>query len=459
MYVDPRIPRDIFGWHSPRLDLPMPIVRYGDWGRPLLLLPTAQADFLEYERFYLIKSIEHHILAGRVQVFSINSINEYAWMKRGLPPAEAARRQSLFSGYLEEEVIPHIRRSLRDPSVRVAVSGASFGAFYAANAFFRRPDLFGTLIAMSGFYDLGPDYLDGFMNDDVYFNNPLSYLPNVNDHGVLEEMRHHSQIHIVTGQGAYEHPEASRRLSRVLNAKSIPHNLDLWGHDVKHDWPTWRQMLDYYIGHKLGWLSNEKGGSPLRAPLVSPIGLGPRPPRRRGETGRPLRRRSGDDRRALQSRQRDAHPLIGFARGALAPGSRHRHVEDRRLERVEPRRALEAELRGGERHPHAAVGVDLALARVTADDRSNERPDLRGAPTRAQQVVALVELEESIARVRRRREHQRREQPLAVERDRRRHGPPPPVARPSRSSNSARWWVRSASTSSSRSPATILSSL
>jgi esterase/lipase superfamily enzyme len=231
----------------------MPIVRYGDWGPAFLLFPTAQADFLEHERFYLIKSIEHHIRAGRLQVFSINSINDQSWMNRSLPIHEKARRQALYSGYVEEEVIPHIRRCLHNSSARIAVGGASFGAFYAANAFFRRPDLFSTLLAMSGFYDLRPDYLHGFMNDEVYFNNPMSFVSNMSDAGTYHTLRHQSQIHILTGQGSYEHPEASRRFSNLLWHKQIPHNLDMWGHDMPHDWPTWRKMLDYYVDERLGF--------------------------------------------------------------------------------------------------------------------------------------------------------------------------------------------------------------
>src|SRR3954462_10830453 len=72
-----------------------------------------------------------------------------------------------------------IRKSLQNPSARIMISGGSFGAFQAANQFLRRPDLFDTLIAMSGFYDLAPGYLQGFMSSDAYFNNPMSYLPNM----------------------------------------------------------------------------------------------------------------------------------------------------------------------------------------------------------------------------------------------------------------------------------------
>ena len=231
----------------------MPIARYGNWGHALLLLPTAQADFLEYERFWLIKSIEHHIFAGKVTVFSIDSINQHAWMNRNVPPWEKARRQALYASYVEEEVVPHIRRVLQNDSARIGVSGASFGAFHAANQFFRRPDMFDTLLAMSGFYDIS-GYCDGYFDDNVYFNNPMSYVANLSDPFAYHLLRH-SQIHIMTGQGAYERPDLSRKFSQLLWDKGIWNNLDLWGHDMPHDWPTWRKMLDYYVGERLGWLA------------------------------------------------------------------------------------------------------------------------------------------------------------------------------------------------------------
>jgi esterase/lipase superfamily enzyme len=250
-YVDPALPRKIDGWSSPVLELDMPIVVYGDRGKPLLLFPTAAADFLENERFFLVKSVEPAILAGRVRLFSIDSINRHAWMDASLPVPEQARRQNLFSRYVEEEVVPYIRKVCGDDEERIATTGASFGAFHAANALFRRPDLFDTLIAMSGFFDLGPDYLRGYHDDNCYFNNPAWYLQGL-EGPYLELLRTRCSIHLVTGQGDYEKPDASRSFAALLAWREIPHNLDLWGHDVSHDWPWWRKMLPYYV-ERLGF--------------------------------------------------------------------------------------------------------------------------------------------------------------------------------------------------------------
>ena len=181
----------------------------------------------------------------------IDSINQHAWMDRSLPVREQARRQALYSGYVEEEVVPYIRTAVGNHSERIATTGASFGAFHAANAFFRRPDLFDTLIGMSGFYDLGPSYLRGYSDENCFFNNPAWFLAGLSD-GPLHTLRHHSRIVIATGQGAFEAPHASRNLSEILHQKGIPHWLDVWGHDVNHDWPWWRRMLPHFID-KLGY--------------------------------------------------------------------------------------------------------------------------------------------------------------------------------------------------------------
>ena len=98
---------------------------------------------------------------------------------------------------------------------------------------------------MSGAYDVR-SFADGYYDENIYFNNPVDYVPNMEDHNLLEQIRQ-CNIHIVTGQGSWEKPESSKRMSGILTSKNIPHQLDLWGHDWPHDWPTWRVMLDVYF--------------------------------------------------------------------------------------------------------------------------------------------------------------------------------------------------------------------
>jgi esterase/lipase superfamily enzyme len=250
-YLDERLPRRLDGWHSPTLGKGMPIAVYGWAGKPVLLFPTAAADYLENERFFLIKAVEPALFAGKIRLFSIDSINRLAWMDDKLPVAEQARRQMLYARYIENEVVPYIRGVCGDAGARVTTTGASFGAFHAANSLFRRPDLFEGTIAMSGFYDLAPDYFHGYSDDNCYFNNPLWYLRDLGGEP-LDLLRTACNIVVVTGQGEWEVPEASRRLSRLLNEREIPHVFDQWGHDVNHDWPWWRKMLPHYVGRMFG---------------------------------------------------------------------------------------------------------------------------------------------------------------------------------------------------------------
>ena len=240
--------RVIDDWHSPSLNRQMEIVTYGHYGFPLLLFPTAAADFLEYERFQLIDAIGEFIDAGRVKVFSINSINRDSWLNKQVHPHDKGVRQAQYNQYISREVVPYIWHSCRD-RVGIITAGASLGAFHCANQLFRRPDLFDGMIAMSGAYDIRGYYDGDYYDDNVYFNNPVDYLPNLGDHDLwlLQQKRH---IHIVTGQGDYENPDASRRLAGILYNKGIPFELNLWGYDMPHDWPTWRAMLRYYLSEK-----------------------------------------------------------------------------------------------------------------------------------------------------------------------------------------------------------------
>ncbi len=236
--------REIHKWKSVNLHKEMEIAVYGHYGYALLMFPTAGADYLEYERFYLIDSIADYINSGALKVFSINSINNESWMNKSLLPAEKIRRQEEYNKYITEEVLPFITQHCRT-EVPVVTAGASLGAFHAANTFFRRPDLFAGLIAMSGVYDL-KHYTDGYFDDTCYFNSPVDYLPGIDDEDILSALRNKNII-IASGRGAYEDPDASKQLSDILHSKNIPHWFDLWGEDMTHDWPTWRKMLPYFL--------------------------------------------------------------------------------------------------------------------------------------------------------------------------------------------------------------------
>ncbi|MCY1532683.1 hypothetical protein D9M68_679660 [compost metagenome] len=122
---------------------------------------------------------------------------------------------------------------------KVITAGCSFGGYHAANFAFRHPWIVSHLFSMSGAFDI-KDQLDGFYNNDVYFNNPVDFLPN-NMNPELWNMK------IVLGTTDRDLCKGdNERLSAVLHQKGINHWLDI-RQNADHDWPTWRQMLPEYV--------------------------------------------------------------------------------------------------------------------------------------------------------------------------------------------------------------------
>src|SRR6185295_14214194 len=98
--------RETTSWYSHNLNMDMPLVAYGEAGYPLLMFPTAAADYLEYERFYLVDAIKPLIEAGRIRAYSINSVNRWSLLNEEMPPKMKAELLTRYDRYITEEVLP-----------------------------------------------------------------------------------------------------------------------------------------------------------------------------------------------------------------------------------------------------------------------------------------------------------------------------------------------------------------
>jgi esterase/lipase superfamily enzyme len=185
---------------------------------------------------------------GKVKVFSIDSVNNESWLNNDMDPRHKSIRHQQWNDYVFNEVVPFIHEKTSSETP-VITCGASFGALHSMNLFLKRPDIINGVIAMSGVYDL-TEYTKGYFDDDVYFNSPVHYVPNLTDHAVLEQIRKSKHIHLLTGSGAYEDPAASGKFARILYDKGIWYELDVWGPEWPHDWNTWRVMLPHYLGSR-----------------------------------------------------------------------------------------------------------------------------------------------------------------------------------------------------------------
>lgn len=232
-------------WWSPELGREMPVATWGSRGRPVLLFPTAGGDHLECERFLLIRALQPFIDSGRIRVYACGSISGEGWLSATASPPHKAWLQARFDAYLSRELVPWIRHDVGDPQARLVATGASIGAYNAVNAATKHPDQFWLTIAMSGTYYFDR-WMDGYRDDNYYFNMPVLSLPNLGPSPQLDDLRR-SYFHLASGKGRWEAPQESLALGHILGAKGIPNWVELWGEDVDHDWPTWRSMLPLFL--------------------------------------------------------------------------------------------------------------------------------------------------------------------------------------------------------------------
>lgn len=236
--------KQVFHWHSPHVEQQVQLVRWGHFGRPVLLFPTAGGDAEEVERFHLIGVLMPLIESGRIKVYSTDSIAGKAWISGKHSAEFCAFLQNMFDALIYTEIVPAIRKDCDTPDIDIITAGASIGAFNAVASICRHPDVFNVAIAMSGTYDLSK-YLEDRFIQDFYFASPLHFLPGLE--GPQLELLRTRQILMPSGEGDFEDIGESWRMANVLGAKGIPNRVDPWGSQWRHDWVTWREMLPKYL--------------------------------------------------------------------------------------------------------------------------------------------------------------------------------------------------------------------
>lgn len=231
-------------WHSDRVEHTVRLVRWGHYGAPVLVFPTAGGDAEEIERHGLVGAVWPLVEAGRIKVFSLDSIAGRSWLE-GDDPRHSMWLQNRFDEMIFREVVPAIREDCRSADIEIITAGASIGAFNAVATLCRHPGDFRLAVGMSGTYDL-TGWLGGHWSEDFYFSSPLHYLPRLSSDAVLDKLRSRFIV-LATGRGRWENQGETWKLARVLGDKGIPNRVDLWSEDHDHDWPTWREMLPLYL--------------------------------------------------------------------------------------------------------------------------------------------------------------------------------------------------------------------
>jgi esterase/lipase superfamily enzyme len=225
------------------------VVVHGHYGRPLLFFPAESGTAWDFEHTGMLGAVWDLVAAGRVKAYCVDAFDGASWANAALPLEARARAHGRYESWILEQVVDFVHRDCGGFQ-EILVAGPSLGAFHAANFALKRADLFPLAICLSGSYDPTAWHGWGERGMALYFNNPMAYVANLQgDH--LAWLRAQVSLLLVCGQGMWEDTtgalEGTRRFAQALAAKGIRHELDLWGYDVPHDWPSWRAQLAHHL--------------------------------------------------------------------------------------------------------------------------------------------------------------------------------------------------------------------
>ncbi|MDR6195115.1 esterase family protein [Siphonobacter sp. SORGH_AS_0500] len=224
-------------YYSHHLNRNVEMLIFGHWGYPVLVFPTTLGRYYQAKDHQLVAAARPLIEQGKIKLYCVDSIDADSWYGKHLHPSARVHNANQYYLFLHDELVPWVQRQCNAP--RVAVSGCSFGGYHAANFAFRYPYKVSHLFTMGAAFDIRM-FMDGYYDNNVYFNNPPDYLPQSNDSNLWN-----MDIVLGTCQADFCRP-ANERLSSILSHKNIRHWLDIRGYGT-HDWPVWRDMFPQYL--------------------------------------------------------------------------------------------------------------------------------------------------------------------------------------------------------------------
>lgn len=221
---------------------------FGDRGARVLVFPTRVGRFFDYENWRIAASVADKIRAGEFQLFCVDSIDAESFYCDWAHPSGRIKRHLEYERYILDEVLPF--SETLNPSEELIAHGCSLGAYHAMNLGLRHPDRFCKIVSFSGRYDLTldigsyRDLLDGYYDDDVYYNIPNHYLANLDDEALLEKIR---KLDITFTIGRDDALLSNNEdLSQKLWGKGVWHHFAVWDEEA-HRARYWRRMAPVYL--------------------------------------------------------------------------------------------------------------------------------------------------------------------------------------------------------------------
>jgi esterase/lipase superfamily enzyme len=215
----------------------MEVLAFGTRGYPVILFPTSQGRFTENKDFKLIDSVAWFVDEGLVKIYCPDGIDSLSWYNRGIHPSQRVMNHIWYDQFLLTELVPLAQRETGVH--RVATAGCSFGGYHAMNFAFKHPEVAKYVFNMGAAFDIR-DQVDGYYDENVYFNNPPDFIPNAQN-------PFFNDMVVVLGTGTHDMCwDANERMAAILRNKGINHWLDV-RQGADHDWPVWREMFPHYL--------------------------------------------------------------------------------------------------------------------------------------------------------------------------------------------------------------------
>ena len=234
-----------WSWYSPELQRTTSVARWGHFGKPVLFFPTGGGDYLDCERFLMVRALQPLIEDGRIKLYAVESVSR-DWINPDISPAQKSKTQYHYDQYLINELCPFIKSDCGGTEQRFAATGASLGGYDALNAASKHPEWFDRMIGMSGTYVLDRR-MNGHWDENYYYNNPVQFLPRLPRNSQQYRALQDTFFVFARGEGPYEARNYIEQVAAVFQKCQIPHRVEIWGKDADHNWPTWRTMLPMFL--------------------------------------------------------------------------------------------------------------------------------------------------------------------------------------------------------------------
>jgi esterase/lipase superfamily enzyme len=225
-------------WNSPSMGKEMDLLIYGDEGTPVIVFPSAHANFNEGEDKHAVHILQQQIDDGFNQLFLIDNFSDESFLNHEIEPLSRIRRFEQYQEYIMDELLPFISDINSNPFI--ITTGVAIGAYAALLMALKYPTNFQKVVGICGYFDIRV-HMNNVIDDSIYYNNPVEFIPNLNDDNLLKLISS-VDIRLLNYKNDPTKDE-TRKMSDLLWLKFIEHEHYVWDQESNDLWTLAPHML------------------------------------------------------------------------------------------------------------------------------------------------------------------------------------------------------------------------